>query len=158
MAMKKKIIILSLIYFCIFVLIYGVDILNPFYTDWCLWKNPRLDIDIPINYLNFIAFMNADTMVPFMDNKSFPFVTGVMFVDCVPVLAVIVKCLTGFFTHRSIGFLDFQYAGIYGVLNFILLGLLSFGFIPCWCFSDVWFDGWIFKQYDSGRLFWVFFV
>lgn len=106
-----------------------MDILNPFYTDWCLWKNPKLDIDIPINHLNFLAFMNADTMVPFMDNNSFPFVTGVMFVDCVPVLAVIVKCLTGFFTHRSIGFVDFQYAGIYGVLNFILLGLLSFGFM-----------------------------
>lgn len=126
--MKNKIFWLFLIYFLIFGLIYGVLIINPFYTDWCLWKNPRLDIDIPINYLNFIAFMNSNTPVPFMDNNSFPLKTGVMFVDCLPVLAVVLKFLTGVL-HKSGEFLNFQYSGIYGVLNFCLLGLLSFLFM-----------------------------
>ncbi len=127
MAMKKKILGLSLIYFLIFVLIYGVLIINPFYTDWCLWQNPKLDIDIPINHLNFLAFMNAKSPVPFMENNSFPCQIGVMYVDCLPALAVILKILIGIF-HKS-GFINFQYAGLYGVLNACLLGLLSFFFI-----------------------------
>lgn len=124
--MKLKITGLVLLYFIIFALIYGVLIINPFYTDWCLVRNPRLDVDIPINFLNGLAFFNSNAPIPLMDNNSFPDNIGVLYVDCIPLLAVILKMLFWQFVDT---FANFQYAGIWGVLNFVLLGLLSFAFV-----------------------------
>ncbi len=125
--MKLKISGLILLYFFVFALIYGVLIINPFYTDWCLIRNPRLDVDIPINFLNGLAFFNSDAPIPFTDNNDYPNTIGVLYADCIPIFAVILKLILNIFPHE--GFVDFQYAGIWGVLNFILLGLLSFAFI-----------------------------
>lgn len=137
--MKRKIFGLILIYFSVFVLIYGVVILNPFYTDWivakmeptmvkileCYASYPEMLRDVPGNHLDFLAFLNSSAGIIYSDMNAFPFKSGILFVDYIPILSIFAKILKMIFM-KGAGFVDFQYMGIVGAFNFILIGLFSF--------------------------------
>lgn len=133
--------LLILIYFSIFSFIYGFYILNPFYTDWCInvMQPPALDIpacyfaypdmlrDVSTNFIEYLGFINSKIFLPYSDMTAFPKTSGVLYIDCVPLLAIWVKavvlCFSKFF---EVPFVKFQYIGIVGATNFIIQGLLAF--------------------------------
>lgn len=138
--MKLKIFGLAVIYALIFVFIYGVWIINPFYTDWCLIDNfdpcitmydvninPLSQQDVFINYIDYLSYINSKIFLPFTDLNAYPFTAGVIYIDCIPLVAMFVKfiimCIPAL---NKLALVDFQYVGITGLLNFILIGLFAF--------------------------------
>lgn len=137
--MKRKILGLILIYFFIFVLIYGIFILNPFYTDWivakmqptmikilsCYASYPEMLRDVPLNHLDFLGFLNSNVGLVYSDINAYPFKASILFVDYIPFLSIFAKILK-IYCIKSSEFVDFQFMGIVGAVNFILMGLFSF--------------------------------
>lgn len=141
--MKLKIFGLAVIYALIFVFIYGVWIINPFYTDWCMIDNidpcitmydvninPAAQQDVFLNYIDYLSYINSKIFLPYTDMNAYPYKSGVLFIDCAPLLAMLVKfIIMSVPALNKMTFVDFQYMGIVGVLNFVLVGLFAFGII-----------------------------
>lgn len=141
--MKFKIFGLVLIYVLIFIFVYGFWIINPFYTDWCLVNNvdpcitmydvninPTAQQDVFLNHVDYLSYINSKIFLPFTDMNAYPYRSGVLFIDCVPLLAMFVKfVIMSVPTLNKMTFVDIQYMGIIGVLNFVLVGLFAFGII-----------------------------
>lgn len=114
---EKSIYILSaLLGGIIFISIYGVYILNPFYTDWLLNGG-----DLTQHYLGWEFYRKAKWSFPIglTDQLSYPLNNSVMYTDSIPVFAVIFKILTAGISAR------FQYFGLWGSCCFILQGYYS---------------------------------
>lgn len=96
-----------------FVLIYGVKILNPLYTDWLLTGG-----DPSQHYLGWEFFKRSDWYFPLglTDQLAYPLKTSVIYTDSIPIFAVFFKLF------RSILPRQFQYFGIWGLLCFVLQG------------------------------------
>lgn len=96
-----------------FVLIYGVKILNPLYTDWLLTGG-----DPSQHYLGWEFFRRSDWYFPLglTDQLAYPLKTSVIYTDSIPIFAVFFKLF------RSILLQQFQYFGIWGLLCFVLQG------------------------------------
>ena len=96
-----------------FVLIYGVKILNPLYTDWLLTGG-----DLSQHYLGWEFFRRSDWYFPLglTDQLAYPLKTSVIYTDSIPIFAVFFKLF------RSILPRQFQYFGIWGLLCFVLQG------------------------------------
>lgn len=96
-----------------FVLIYGVKILNPLYTDWLLTGG-----DPSQHYLGWEFFRRSDWYFPLglTDQLAYPLKTSVVYTDSIPIFAVFFKLF------RSILPQQFQYFGIWGLLCFVLQG------------------------------------
>lgn len=96
-----------------FVLIYGVKILNPLYTDWLLTGG-----DPSQHYLGWEFFRRSSWYFPFglTDQLAYPLKTSVIYTDSIPIFAVFFKLF------RSILPRQFQYFGIWGLLCFVLQG------------------------------------
>ena len=96
-----------------FVLIYGVKILNPLYTDWLLTGG-----DPSQHYLGWEFFRRSDWYFPLglTDQLAYPLKTSVIYTDSIPIFAVFYKLF------RSILPQQFQYFGIWGLLCFVLQG------------------------------------
>lgn len=96
-----------------FVLIYGVKILNPLYTDWLLTGG-----DPSQHYLGWEFFRRSDWYFPFglTDQLAYPLKTSVIYTDSIPIFAVFFKLF------RNILPRQFQYFGIWGLLCFVLQG------------------------------------
>lgn len=96
-----------------FVLIYGVKILNPLYTDWLL-----IGGDPSQHYLGWEFFRRSDWYFPLglTDQLAYPLKTSVIYTDSIPIFAVFFKLF------RSILPRQFQYFGIWGLLCFVLQG------------------------------------
>ena len=96
-----------------FVLIYGVKILNPLYTDWLLTGG-----DPSQHYLGWEFFRRSDWYFPLglTDQLAYPLKTSVIYTDSIPIFAVFFKLF------RSILPRQFQYFGIWGLLCFVLQG------------------------------------
>lgn len=96
-----------------FVLIYGVKILNPLYTDWLLTGG-----DLSQHYLGWEFFRRSDWYFPLglTDQLAYPLKTSVIYTDSIPIFAVFFKLF------RSILPQQFQYFGIWGLLCFVLQG------------------------------------
>lgn len=96
-----------------FVLIYGVKILNPLYTDWLLTGG-----DPSQHYLGWEFFRRSDWYFPLglTDQLAYPLKTSVIYTDSIPIFAVFFKLF------RSILPQQFQYFGIWGLLCFVLQG------------------------------------
>lgn len=97
----------------IFIAIYGVNILNPFYTDWLLNGG-----DLTQHYLGWEFYRKSKWLFPIglTDQLSYPINNSVMYTDSIPVFAVIFKVLTRGLSER------FQYFGLWGICCFILQG------------------------------------
>ena len=96
-----------------FVLIYGIKILNPLYTDWLLTGG-----DPSQHYLGWEFFRRSDWYFPLglTDQLAYPLKTSVIYTDSIPIFAVFFKLF------RNILPRQFQYFGIWGLLCFVLQG------------------------------------
>lgn len=100
----------------IFCIIYGLKPLIPTNIEWLLQ-----DGDLGQHYLGWVAYRNSSWSFPIglMDTLSYPQHVSVIFTDSIPALAIIFK---------TISFLlptNFQYFGLYGIICFILQGIIS---------------------------------
>jgi hypothetical protein len=88
-----------------FVIIYGIKVINPLYTDWLLGNG-----DLSQHYLGWEFFRKCEWIFPIgMTNKlAYPTETSVIFTDSIPVFAVIFKLFRSILPDR------FQYFGIWG--------------------------------------------
>lgn len=100
----------------VFVLIYGVFIINPFYTEWLKQSG-----DLSQHYYGWRFFNNSEWLFPFglMDTLAYPEGTSVVFTDSIPLLALFFKLLSPVLPE------GFQYFGIWGLLCFMLQGALA---------------------------------
>lgn len=101
----------------IFVLIYGLDVLNPFNVDWLLFQGE----DLKQHYVGWELFRSSDWKFPIglADTVIYPYDSSVIFTDSIPLLAVVFKLLLTFTN------IPFQYFGLWGLLCFILQGIFS---------------------------------
>lgn len=116
--MNKKLpyIITGCLSAALFYIFYGFRILNPLYVDWLLTEG-----DPGQHYLGFALYRNSPFKFNFglTNAVAYPFNTSVIFTDSIPLMAVPCK-LIGKFTDAQ-----FQYFGIWALLCFILMGVLS---------------------------------
>lgn len=96
-----------------FLLIYGIKILNPLYTDWLLMGG-----DPSQHYLGWEFYRSSDWFFPLglTDQLAYPLKTSVIYTDSIPLFAVFFKLF------RHILPAQFQYFGIWGLLCFMLQG------------------------------------
>ncbi len=100
----------------IFLLLYGIRILNPCYVDWLLTRG-----DLTQHYLGWEFFRKSDWFFPIglTDQIAYPNLTSVIFTDSIPLLAVPCKLLESVLPDR------FQYFGWWGLLCFVLQGYFA---------------------------------
>jgi len=101
----------------IFGLLYGFKILNPKYTNWIFAGNG----DLMQHYVGWESFRAGDWTFPIglTNVTSYPTNISVIYTDSIPILALFFK-LISFMLPKT-----FQYLGIYGLICFILQGILS---------------------------------
>lgn len=112
----------------IFILIYGIHILNPFYTDWLITGG-----DLTQHYLGWEYYRRSDWFFPIglTNQLAYPVKTSVIFTDSIPIFAVIFKVLTAGIEKR------FQYFGLWGLICFMLQGYWSARILQKWL-TDKW--------------------
>lgn len=100
----------------LFILIYGVSVLNPAYTDWLMAGG-----DLSQHFLGFALYADApwQLQIGMMNTAAYPFSESVIFTDSIPLAAVIGKLFAPLSAE------SFQYFGIWGMLCFLLQGVLS---------------------------------
>lgn len=100
----------------VFISIYGIHVLNPTYTDWLLSGG-----DLSQHYLGWVAYRKSSWHFPIgmIDTLSYPNQASVIFTDSIPFFAVIFKFLSPILPE------SFQYFGLWGILCFILQGILA---------------------------------
>lgn len=121
--MQKKLLPKNLIYLYIaiacalvFVAIYGVHVLNPFYVDWLVPGG-----DPTQHYLGWKAYRAGSSCFPLglTDQLSYPYQMSVIYTDSIPIFAAFFKLLSPVLPA------DFQYFGLWGILCFILQGIMT---------------------------------
>lgn len=100
----------------IFILIYGTRVLNPCYTDWLLRGG-----DLSQHYLGWKLYRNGEWTFPIglTNQLAYPHYTSVIFTDSIPIFAVLFKLLSPILPN------NFQYFGLWGIMCFVLQGILS---------------------------------
>ena len=115
------------------------------YTDWCncAVSAPLTDfarnyysmadvasmqpIDIIVNHNDFLSYINSKTSLPYTDMNAYPNLSGIVYTDYISLLCVLCKAVIfAVPALKNIPFINFQYIGIVGAVNFILQGLLAF--------------------------------
>lgn len=103
----------------IFLLLYGVRVLDPTGVDWIL-NNPSPD---PAqHYLGWELFRRSPVHLPYIGanyNAVYPFRTSVLFTDSLPLAALLFKLLGGILPTR------FQYFGWWGLFCYMMQGGLA---------------------------------
>ena len=117
------------LYLLIFIAIYGYINFDINYTDWCLIKHAHTNSeDIKLNYLNFLAFLNDSSPIPYYKDMIYPYKGSLLYIDYAPLIAVFVKILyKNILNIQSIA--GIQYAWWFGSICFILQGIISFKMI-----------------------------
>ncbi|NLL77701.1 MAG: hypothetical protein GX235_10725 [Clostridiales bacterium] len=112
---NKPVWICTLLGAAVFVMIYGIHILNPCYTDWLLTSE---DGDLTQHYLGWKFFRHAPWRFPLglIDTLAYPNMTSVIFTDSIPFFALFFK------VFRFLLPAEFQYFGWFGLLCFMLQG------------------------------------
>lgn len=111
---EKKVCVLAAVFGAVaFVLIYGIKILNPSYTDWLLQGG-----DLSQHYLGWEFYRRSKWLFPLgmTDRLAYPVHTSVIYTDSIPVFAVFFKVFRAILPER------FQYFGIWGLLCYMLQG------------------------------------
>lgn len=103
--------VVSLVGAAVFIIVYGVRILEPTYVDW-LMKGT----DLTQHYIGWRAYRDSSWHFPIgmIDNLSYPNDISVIFTDSIPIFAVLFKMLSPILPS------NFQYFGIWGLLCFVL--------------------------------------
>lgn len=107
--------VIAVVGFCY---IYNMRVINPIYTDWLL---KDVHYDLPQHYLGWKAYRNGNWTFPigYTDYLLYPTKTSVIFTDSIPCFAVMFKLLSPILPSK------FQYFGLWGIMCFILQGVLS---------------------------------
>ena len=97
----------------IFILIYGINVLNPCFTGW-IFTNEA--IDLPQHYIGWEFFRNTDWQFPLgvFNTLSYPVNTSIINMDAIPIFAVFFKMFSGILPET------FQYLGFFGLICYIL--------------------------------------
>lgn len=100
----------------IFMLIYGIRILDPFYVDWLLGRG-----DLSQHYFGWEFYRRSPCSFPIgmTDRLAYPIRTSVVFTDSIPLFAVLFKIFSKILPEY------FQYFGLWGILCFGLQGFFS---------------------------------
>ena len=116
-------IIAALVGAVIFILIYGIHVLNPFYTDWLMNGG-----DLMQHYLGWEFYRKSDWFFPIglTDQLAYPTKSSVIFTDSIPLFALIFKVLTAGMEGR------FQYFGFFGISCFMLQGFWAAKILQRW--------------------------
>lgn len=103
---------------------FGINILNPLYDSWLFSGN-----DITEHYLGWKAFRIAEWNFPIglTDVLTYPNKVSIIFNDSIPLLAIPFKLLSPILPHT------FQYFGLWGLLCFILQGILCYKILHQYC-------------------------
>ena len=114
---KKYYFIIAGIMTLTFLFMYGIKILNPKYINWIFAGN----YDIMQHYVGWQSFRLGKWMFPIglTNATSYPLNISVIYTDSIPIIAVFFK-LISFMLPKN-----FQYLGLYGLLCFILQGIIS---------------------------------
>lgn len=104
----------------VFIIVYGIKILNPTYVEW-LMKGT----DLTQHYLGWRAYRDSSWHFPIgmIDNLSYPNDVSVIFTDSIPIFAVIFKILSPILPS------SFQYFGIWGLLCFVMQIVVAYKII-----------------------------
>lgn len=102
--------------FLAFISIYGVRVIDPGYMDWLMSGG-----DLSQHYLGWVAYRFGAWKFPIglFDTLSYPNNVSIIFTDSIPIFAFLFKILSPILPKT------FQYFGIWGVLCFVLQGILS---------------------------------
>ena len=113
---RVKKIIPFLIGIIIFICIYGIQILNPFYDAWLLQGR-----DLTQHYLGSLFFRMSSWQFPLgdMNRICYPGEVSVVYTDSIPIVAIIIKLFRGILP------LHFQYFGWWGIMCFGLQGYFA---------------------------------
>ncbi len=100
----------------LFVVIFGVRVLNPIYDDWLY-----TGFDLSQHYLGWRAFRQSSWHFPIglMDGLNYPDQVSIIFTDSIPLFAVFFKILSPILPET------FQYFGIWGMFSFVMTGVFS---------------------------------
>lgn len=101
----------------LYIVLFGTKILNPFYVDWIFEKTN----DTAEMYLGWKSFRYSDWYFPIglQDNLAYPEKTSVVFTGAIPIAAVFFKLFSPILPK------GFQYFGIWGLMDFALVGILT---------------------------------
>lgn len=103
----------------VFVVLYGVRVLDPTCVDWIL---NDLSPDPSQHYLGWVFYRRSPVRLPYIGanySAVYPFRTSVVFTDSIPLLALLGKLLSPLLPGR------FQYFGWWGLLCYALQGGLA---------------------------------
>jgi len=108
-----------------FAMVYGFKILNPLYDEWIF----NGDIDLRQHYVGFCHFRNTRWMFPIglVDSLSVPYSMSIVYTDSIPLFALFFKLF------RNLLPVHFQYFGLFGLMSFMLMGMLSTVLIRRFC-------------------------
>ena len=103
----------------IFLILYGVRVLDPTCVDWIL-NNPSPD---PAqHYLGWVFYRRSGWHLPYLGanySAIYPYRTSILYTDSIPLLAVLGKLLGGVLPAR------FQYLGLWGLFCYAMQGGLA---------------------------------
>lgn len=113
---KRMMLISALIGGILFVLIYGVRILNPLYDDWLLAGG-----DLTQHYVGWVFFRRSGWSFPLGLTEGLlgDIKTSCFYTDSIPLLSIFFKLLSPILPQT------FQYFGILGLFSFMLNGAFS---------------------------------
>ena len=98
----------------VFIMLYGVRILNVTYDDWLLtgWY------DLSQHYVGWKLYRSSAWHFPIglSDNGFYPYLASVIYTDSIPILSLIFKIFSPVLPET------FQFLGLYGLLCFMLQG------------------------------------
>lgn len=116
MNVKRMMLISALVGGILFVLIYGVRILNPLYDDWLLAGG-----DLTQHYVGWVFFRRSDWSFPLGLTEGLlgDIKTSCFYTDSIPLLSIFFKLLSPILPKT------FQYFGIMGLFSFMLQGACS---------------------------------
>ena len=118
---KNKIILLTIlagiIGVIIFILIYGIQVLDTTNDTW-LYSND----DLTQQHIGWVFFRKADwnAKIGTFNTLSYPNYASIIYTDSIPLFAIFFKSISGILPET------FQYIGIYGLLCYILQGVFAF--------------------------------
>lgn len=100
-----------------FGMVYGFKILDFTYDAWLFHG----DMDLQQHYIGFCHFRNTPWHFPvgLVDSLSAPYSMSIVYTDSIPLFAVIFKIFSAVLP------VHFQYFGLFGILSFALMGMLS---------------------------------
>ncbi len=108
--------IVSFIAVLIFIYLYSYRVLDPTYTDWLLYGG-----DLSQHYCGWRGYRLGNWQFPIglTNQLSYPDYISVIFTDSIPIFAVLFKILSPLLPGQ------FQYFGLWGIMCFILTGIIS---------------------------------